>query len=263
MKRVFLLRAYGDFIVALQSLVSSPIKNEFEIVASLHHYPLYESLKDSISLADLNIRFEDWKIQPSQFRLFTNRHILHSGTLNEMQAFNNSLKKKLGISKEDFLESTSRKLFLEVFTGQSFGAIASKNEMVYDAFHRFFKSQKNLIAEPITTARKILILPSARIQRRDIPSYIISTIQQKQLAEGDSVTVAYFKNTPRVDATIYTSFHELVALISAADFVYGADSLPIHLCYLLQKPHFVWYPRNGSQLFFTPYIMGNQFFNTF
>jgi ADP-heptose:LPS heptosyltransferase len=83
------------------------------------------------------------------------------------------------------------------------------------------------------------------------------------LNKDDQITIAYFRKAMHEDAVSYSSFKELVDLIKASDFVYGADSLPIHLAYLLQKPHFILYPPNGSNLFFTPYVLENQFFSTF
>lgn len=262
MKRVFLLRAYGDFVIALQSLLKSPIRNEFEIIASRHHLPLYESLKDTINCDDLTIRFEEWHIHRSQLRLFTNRHLIHGDTLKELFLLRKFLQKESGNNGFDFLDQNRRRKLLQLFTGKQFTPIV-KQGMIYDSFHDFFKTEKQQIPTQIGQQASVLILPSARIKKRDLPETLVDSIQKKHVEKNDQVSIAYFKNAKRKEAVSYLSFPELVKLISEADFVYGADSLPIHLCYLLQKPHFILYPKNGSNLFFTPYALENQFFSTF
>ncbi|MEI8074778.1 MAG: hypothetical protein WCH78_08515 [Bacteroidota bacterium] len=262
MKRVFLLRAYGDFLVAIQSLLNSPVSCEFEIIASRHHLPLFEAIKDSIDTSTINIRFEDFKIQQSQLRLFTNRHLLHLDTIKELSALKKFLHANATAGSQNYIDQKIRKQLLELITGEHFESIRTEGFM-YDAFHRFFKTEKVEILNRVHANRRILILPSARLSKRDLPETLINTIQQKHSKENDSVQVAYFKNTKRADALTYQSFAELVRLISAADFIYGADSLPIHLSYLLKKPHYILYPEHGSNLFFTPYAIENHYFSAF
>ena len=61
----------------------------------------------------------------------------------------------------------------------------------------------------------------------------------------------------------YANFEELLALINDADFIFGSDSLPIHLCNAIQKPHYILYPNNGSTVFFTPFSMANKCYANF
>jgi len=61
----------------------------------------------------------------------------------------------------------------------------------------------------------------------------------------------------------YSNFEELLELINDADFVFGSDSLPIHLCNTLQKPHYILYPKNGSSAFFTPFSIANNYYADF
>lgn len=238
------------------------MRNEFEIIASRHHLPLYESLKDAIDCADLTIRFEDWNIHRSQLRLFTNRHLVHSDTIKELFLLRKFLQKKTKNDGLDFLDQNRRRKLLQLFTGKQFTPVV-KQGMVYDSFHDFFKTERQQIPTQIGPQASVLILPSARIKKRDLPESLIDNIKKKHEDQHNRISIAYFKNAKRKDAISYLSFPELVKLISEADFVYGADSLPIHLCYLLQKPHFILYPKNGSNLFFTPYALENQFFSTF
>jgi ADP-heptose:LPS heptosyltransferase len=92
--------------------------------------------------------------------------------------------------------------------------------------------------------------------------------------------VAYFKRVSQVNKTgrpikvqmqsdlifnqtVYNNFKELIQLIQEADFIIGADSLPIHLSQLLNKKHFILYPDEGSKAFFTPYALDNNSFGEF
>ena len=89
MHRLFLLRAYGDFVILLQALLESPQKNKYSLVASKHLEPLYIELALVIDLSSLSIQFVDFGINTSQLRLFTNKHLLSAATFKEL----NKLKK--------------------------------------------------------------------------------------------------------------------------------------------------------------------------
>ena len=121
------------------------------------------------------------------------------------------------------------------------------------------------------TINKILILPDARITTRRIPENIIEHIKTAITGANKSLQVAYFSknNDPSLQTesqnvlSSYTNFEQLLALINAADFIFGSDSLPIHLCHMLKKPHFILYPYNGSDNFFTPYALQNKYYLNF
>ena len=51
MHRLFLLRAYGDFVILLQALIQSPQKNKYTIIASKHLQPLYDEIALVIKLS--------------------------------------------------------------------------------------------------------------------------------------------------------------------------------------------------------------------
>ena len=314
MKRIFLLRAYGDFIVALQSLVNSSDRSHYEIIASAHHRALYDALPASIIPANLSIRFVDWGIRKPLLRAFTDRHILHPETLQELTALREFLRANPLAPGSDFVENIHRKWLLSLATGHRFTAIADEG-LVYKAYQEFFKlgggdaspvapvaGSGPVVTEvaavetvvpvddsvaPVATtpftAKKILILPSARITRRNIPLTIVNTLNEQHSAKGDEVTVAYFNagasdgasdgavvaaaSVATTEANFvaagYTNFNELIQLILQSDLVYGADSLPIHLSYLLQKPHYIIFPDGGSHQFFTPYALQHKMYKTF
>jgi ADP-heptose:LPS heptosyltransferase len=91
----------------------------------------------------------------------------------------------------------------------------------------------------------------------------LDKIIQDQSNRGHIVQVAYFKSATNKHSVSYNNFDELLKMIQDADFIIGADSLPIHLANLLNKPHFILYPKGFTQLFITPFALANQSFGTF
>jgi len=74
MHRLFLLRAYGDFVILLQALLEGPKKNKYSLIASKHLQPLYQELALVIDLSSIQIQFIDFGITNTQLSLFTNKH---------------------------------------------------------------------------------------------------------------------------------------------------------------------------------------------
>ncbi len=261
MKKVVLLRAYGDFIVALHSLLNSPNISSFELIASLHHRPLFEALPASLFPSTLNIRFVDFGIKSSMLRIFTNRHILNWQTISEVNHLTHFFKENAESLDNYFIENTHRKGLLEWVTGIKFKSIAGQAD-VYKSYYDFFKSAPAKIQDTKTLAKKILILPTSRIAKRDIPEEVVQSITQSHKDQNQSVETAYFRKTKN-GGSVYNNFRELVHLIENADYIYGADSLPIHLSCLLKKPHTIIYPEGGSHQFFTPFALEHQAYFTF
>lgn len=259
MRRIFLLRAYGDFIVALQSLIHSSAIASYQLIASLHHRSLFEALPASLIPANLNIRFVDFGIEGPMLRAFTNRHLLNGATLTELKALADFCKQNPFHDGGDFIENTHRKWLLDLSTGKKFSAIAGWST-IYKSYYEFFKTTAPKIHYTPESVKKILILPSARIPKRDIPQSVIQRIAQ--LHQDQMVDIAYFKAI-RQGCIEYSNFTDLVQLIEHADYIYGADSLPIHLSYLLQKPHSIVYPSGGSHQFFTPFALEQKAHFTF
>jgi hypothetical protein len=233
MRRVFLLRAYGDFAIAVQALTSSD-----QIVASLHLKPLYDALVSRKCIPTCDISFMDFRITGSQFNLFTNREFLRVDTLRQLSEIKKYISANPGSS--DFVEQSARLGFLNAYTGHTFRAIFKTGEPVYKSY--------NLPAQGVEKqGDKLLILPDARLQKREIPDSICAQIPGR---------VARF-------GTDYTNFEELIDLIQESDYIYTSDSLPLHLAYLCRKPHFILYPEGGKQDFFTPDALDTKSFCSF
>jgi hypothetical protein len=236
MRRVFLLRAYGDFAIAVQAQASTD-----QIVASLHLKPLYDALvsRGCISLrTPRSIEFVDFGIRGSQLNLLTNKDFFHVDTFRQLAKIKAYLRANPGSS--DFVEQSARLSLLNFFTGHSFKAKFETGQPVYAAY--------DLQAQVLERkGDKVLILPDARLSKRIIPSSILARIDGRVARFGSD----------------YATFEQLIDLIQASDYVVAADSLPVHLAYLCRKPHFILYPDGGKQDFFTPDTLASGSFSTF
>jgi ADP-heptose:LPS heptosyltransferase len=262
--RLFLLRAYGDATIALHFLANSPEKNNYTIIASKHLTPLIKALGRYIDLSYLQIQFVDFGITKSQLNLFTNRHLISSNTIRQVTKLKQFVKNNPNNEGIDYLEQNNKSGLLNLLLGHPFKAIV--NKQVYAEMGEFYKATSS-ISPSNGTINKILIVPDARITDRRIPENLINYIKTQigsdkllQVACFDKVNNLFNKQNEFVS---YSNFEELLELINEADFVFGSDSLPIHLCNALQKPHYILYPKNGSSAFFTPFSIANNYYADF
>ena len=221
-----------------------------------------------MDLSFLKIEFVDFGITQSQLNLFTNRHLISINTLqqvNKLKQFINNNPNNDGV---DYVEQEKKSTLLNLFTGHSFKAIV--NKQVYAEMGNFFKSSIS-IPKPTSSINKVLIVPDARISARRIPENIIEYIKTQLTGTNKSLQVAYLnkeneqklQTASQNELVSYANFEELLALINDADFIFGSDSLPIHLCNAIQKPHYILYPNNGSTAFFTPFSIANNYYADF
>jgi len=233
MRRVFLLRAYGDFAIAVQALPSSD-----EIVASLHLKPLYDALLSRGCISPRSIDFVDFGITGSQLNIFTNKDFLGIDTLCQLSKIKIYMHANPG--SFDFVEQSARLRLLNFFTGHSFQALFKTGNPVYEAF--------GLPAHALGDKKvNMLIFPDARLKKREIPSSVLAQIPGRVVRFGKD----------------YKNFEELIDLIQSADYIYAADSLPLHLAYLCHKPHYILYPEGGKLDFFTPDALASGSYSTF
>ena len=278
MHRLFLLRAYGDFVILLQALMQSPQKNKYTIIASKHLQPLYEELSLVIDLTSIQIQFINFGITNTQLSLFTNKHLLSLNMLNELKQIKNFLKQNPNIEGTDYIEQDKRIGLFNAITGLHFNSIVS-TEPVYISYAKFFDIQDIKDVELTHESRedknskKVLLFPDTRQAKKNIPSSIISKLENEIEAKGYTLEIAYFKEAPnstnanntatKTKQVVYSNFKTLIQYIQEAELILGADSLPIHLAYLLKKPHYILYPNGYPQLFMTPYAQINNRFGTF
>ena len=67
MRRLFLLRAYGDFVIAVRSSLLSANPKSVKFIASNHLYPLFEAISSVIDTSQLDISFEDFEDDKGEF----------------------------------------------------------------------------------------------------------------------------------------------------------------------------------------------------
>lgn len=268
MHRVFVLRAYGDFIIFLQALLKSNFKYDYHIVASKHLHPIFLTLSKFVDVSTISIEFVDFGIQKTLLSFFTNRYFFSVGAVKELLNIKNWLRNnpnKIGI---DYLEQDKRITGFNLIMGQKFSPILKK-ENVYETYNRFFQISQNLeISKGTNPFDNIVIFPDSRLPAKNIPDAVLKNITTILKQKGKQVQVAYFKQAPEKEnhpssTILYDNFDELFVLIQKADLIIGADSLPIHLANLLNKPHYILYPKGFTQLFVTPWAKQKQYFGNF
>ena len=299
MHRLFLLRAYGDFVILLQALLESSQKNKYSLIASNHLEPLYQELALVIDLSSIQIEFINFGITNTQLSLFTNKHLISLNTVKELKQIKNFVKQNPNTKGIDYIEQDKRIGLFNTITGLDFNSIIS-SDFVYSTYAKFFENsgikkeiskeegkvenkleivQENKESEILNNnklnSKKVLLFPDTRQAKKNIPSALINKLENEIVSKGYRLEIAYFKQAPDIatnnndksalnsNKVVYANFKTLIQLIKDAELILGADSLPIHLAYLLKKPHYILYPNGYPQLFMTPYAQINNRFGTF
>jgi hypothetical protein len=262
MKRVFLLRAYGDFTIFIDALHRSTLKTSYQVVASKHLESLYHAINKYIDLSEINIQFEDFGIEQSQLNLFTNKTLLAKDSCKQLFYLKKYLKKFPNKNGVDFLEQDKRKTLLQILTNHPFESIVNKNHFVYESYKQFFQNIE-LEQSVSKNIEKLLLFPDARLAKRIISDNIIENVQSICNSKNYQFSIARFKTKKSTTDCIYENFNELIALIQSNDYIIGADSLPVHLCNLLNKPHFIFFPDNHPRNFVTPFAQLNKHYGEF
>jgi hypothetical protein len=253
--RIFLLRAYGDFVIFLHAFTKSPKKEQYSIVASKHLQSLYEAIQAIYPLENIQIEFVNFGLDIGQLRLFTNKNFLSLQTIKESSAIKRFIKKYPNNTGVDYVEQDKRIGLLNLLTGHSFQNILGKQE-VYKSYDQFFENTDSSSIIVAGALKNIVIFPDSRLSKKDIPVSGLQNITAVLEQNGKHIQVAKF-------GTNYTNFKELIPLIHEADYIIGADSLPIHLAALLKKPHFILYADGLTQHFKTSYAEKKNSFGTF
>ncbi|MEY4459104.1 MAG: hypothetical protein RIT38_309 [Bacteroidota bacterium] len=253
--RIFLLRAYGDFVIFLQAFTNSPKKEQYSIVASKHLEPLYNAIKTFYSLENIQIEFVNFGLDKGQLRLFTNKHFLRSQTIKEVRTIKSYIQKHPNQTGIDYIEQDKRIGLLNLLTGYSFQYILGKQE-VYKSYDQFFENTVSSSKIVVGALKNVVIFPDSRLSKKDIPASVLQNITAVIEQKGKQIHIANF-------GTTYTNFKELIQLIHKADYIIGADSLPIHLAALFKKPHFILYADGLKQHFKTSYAEKENSFGTF
>jgi len=136
MRRLFLLRAYGDFVIAIRAILFSPQPSDTKIIASLHFKPLFDALNLVLDMSPLDIEFHDFGIDQTQLNFFTNRHLANTNTYKQIKKVKKYIDEQNVIMGdnffEDYVEQSSRIKWFQFFTKHSFTPIVKKAK-VYNA----------------------------------------------------------------------------------------------------------------------------------
>lgn len=278
---ILALRAYGDFTILLahanaaassttmagSAIVSSAYPaNEltnsespfpYKIIASSHLQPLYNALKNAGAIPNIDIQFEDFLIRGSLLRAFTNKQFFGASTLQQLQKLVQYIHALPTATV--YLEQSARAWLVQFFTKKKFVPI-SQGKQVYQDYANFFQTElPPIICSDFT--QKILILPTSRQAKKNMPATSIAAIQRKH--PNASITIGYFGKAENASATVYQSFDELIELIQTHDFVYCPDSAQAHICQCLGKAHFMLYPNQYHLAFATPFVLQHQQYASF
>ena len=61
----------------------------------------------------------------------------------------------------------------------------------------------------------------------------------------------------------YDTFNQLALLIQDYDFIISSDSLPVHMAYYFNKPHWVIYNKKVNTEWLTPYCIEHKTYSLF
>ena len=123
MHRIFILRAFGDFVIFLNSILRSSNKQQYKIIVSAHLQPLYDVLKKDINTQGLDIEFVNFQIDKGQLRLFTNKHFVSSKTIKEIISIQSYIKQNPNHTGIDYIEQNKRVGLLNLLTQHKFQPI--------------------------------------------------------------------------------------------------------------------------------------------
>lgn len=255
MQRIFLLRAYGDFVIALQAIAKSDKK--IQVVASEHLSPLYHALLAARAIPPLSIEFIALGIQHGQLNFFTNKHLLSWGSWQQLSLLKAYIKANPNQEGIDYIEHDIRRSVFNCIVGHDFQAVVPADANVYNAYAEWLGlSVANNTFNKIDNT-SVLIFPDARLKKKAISPAHIQRIVNTETNQNKQIKIAKFNNSNSTELS-YSNFDELIMLIQDAEFIYTADSLPTHIAQLLETPHSIVYSFNGVNRFCTPFALDNK-----
>ncbi len=255
MQRIFLLRAYGDFVIALQAIAKSDKK--IQLVASNHLAPLYHALLAAAAIPPLAIEFIALGIHHGQLNFFTNKHLFSWGTWQQLSLLKAYIKANPNKEGIDYIEQDLRRSVFNFIIGHDFQAVVPADANVYQSYANWLGHSASNNTFSSTDKTSILILPDARLKKKAISLAHIQRIVDSDANQNKQIKIAKFNNTNKAELS-YSNFDELITLIKHAEFIYTADSLPAHIAQLLETPHSIVYSFNGVNRFCTPFALDNK-----
>lgn len=264
MQRIFLLRAYGDFVIAIQAIAKSDKK--IMIIASDHLAPLYHALLAAEIIPPLNIEFIALGIQHGQLSFFTNKHIISIDTFKQLNLLKDFLKANPNPNGTDYLEHDIRLSLFKFIIGHDFEPVVPYSAKVYQAYSKWLDLEQDELDKDALQHHQlshVLVIPDARLKKRVMQPELLELLKKYILFKGLEYKTARMRHKIAATDLVYDNFEDLIQLIQTADFIVCTDSLPAHLAYLLKKPHYILYPKKGMTHFFTPFALANNAVSNF
>lgn len=249
------IRSFGDFIITA-SVVKNNFVNKVPIIIPDYISDIFEAINGREYFEPFGTI--PYKNQPAFFELYKVKDIA-----NIRRLINDVLTLRSFVNKTDkyILDYSSRRIG---FTGGRF-TWPSKKENIYTAKTALLQNenlterqnQDSLERIPHTKIEKMIIIPDSRIGEKSIDVGLIASILGT--FKNVEIKIAKFSKENCADNSVisYSNFPELTQLISSADLVISAESLPYHLANFLNRAHFVVYnqSRHFKSTFMTPYML--------
>jgi ADP-heptose:LPS heptosyltransferase len=259
MRSIYLpIRSFGDFIITA-AVVKSNFSKKVHIIIPDYIKDIFEAINGSEYFEPAGTI--SYKNQPAFFELYKVKNIANTKRLvNDVLTLRSFVKR----ADKYILDYSSRRIF---FTGAHF-VWPSKNENIYDAKAALLRKEgligprKADIRERISNAeiRKVIIVPDSRIPEKSVDTGLLNSIIDA--FKHVEIKIARFSMESSTDNGVisYSSFSQLIELISSADMIISAESLPYHLANYLDTPHFVIYnkSRHFKSTFMTPYMLNKR-----
>ncbi|MEZ2334974.1 hypothetical protein AB6735_05040 [Mucilaginibacter sp. RCC_168] len=259
------IRSFGDFIITA-SVVKHNFVNKIPIILPDYFKEIFSAI-NAESLFEIRST-NNYKNQPAFFELYKVKDFKNfTRLINDIKI----LISTVNHNDRYLVDYSSKRL---AFTRANL-VWPEKKLNAYEGRLKLF-SDLNLIrdnssADLINTVdpdklTRILILPDSRIEIKSISPDLVQLIRNE--FKSIVTNVAHFStNNNRVnnDCLYYSSFNELIALISSYDLIISAESLPYHLASHLKKAHFVIYnqSRHFDAKFMTPFMVANKYYSLF
>lgn len=253
MNKFVSVKAYGDFVIALNSIAKFGSSDDI-LLCGDHLRPLSNVLKSNVNIIWLGTEASD---VPA---LFDSRK---NGIISTLKSLHFIRKKLHSSSNYDdhliFDSAGVRQLMLSF--GRNVKFLSQSPPNIYMAYQDFFKSSYSADIGRLKIRKSsytVGIFPDSRLQYKVIPKNVLLSISNRLASSNikhNFVFVGkdrYFDdNHPR--SIVINGFDRLVDAINQCDIIISADSLPAHISEFFNKPVFIlspvenkyWLPRSS------------------
>ncbi len=258
MNSVVALRSYGDYVILLSSIMTSSSLHNYKIYASEHLKELHDVLFQHNKI-ELDIEFINFGIKVGIFPLFTNKHFFSKGNITSIEHLKLFLNNKK-INETIFLEQKKRSILLNALASIKLKYIHKGTINIYTSYFQFFNGKQKidtLFSRDFVKLKKILIFPDSRKKEKEFTNNLLHKIRNG--LSNKNIEIAKFgkqRSNNNIEGVVYyDNFNQLALLIQNSDFIISSDSLPVHMAYYFNIPHWVIYNNKVNTEWLTPYCM--------